>query len=151
MQDRSARGFTLTELLVTVAIIGVVMTVAIPTLIGAMDRGRQKRTMTILRDVGTAIASYSVDQNLYPQTTDVAALAAILQSEGYLEMVPTADAWGNGLIYEGAALDYTLGSAGKDGGTTLSLVGAGGPTRTFDADIVFTRGVFVQWPEGLQE
>ena len=52
---------------------------------------------------------------------------------------------------EGAALDYTLGSAGKDGGTTLSLVGAGGPTGTFDADIVFTRGVFVQWPEGLQE
>lgn len=151
MTTTNSKGFSLIELLVVVAIIGVVSAIAIPTLIGAMDRGKQKRTMTILRDVGTAVASYSLDQNFYPTTSDVAELAAILESGNYLRSVPTADAWGNGLIYDGAVLDYTIGSAGKEGGTTLALVGSGGPTHTFDADIVFTHGVFVQWPEGLQE
>jgi hypothetical protein len=39
-------------------------------------------------------------------------------------------------------------SGGKDG--TLSAPGTYGPTTDFNADIVFSNGVFVNYPEGVQ-
>ena len=60
------------------------------------------------------------------------------------------DAWNHDLIYTGAVAEYTVGSPGKDGGTTLALTNGGGKTHDFDDDIIFRVGSFVQWPEGTQ-
>ena len=74
MLNRNSKGFTLIELLIVVAIIGIIAAIAIPNLLNAIDRGKQKRTMADLRSMGTSIEEYSIDNNFYPDATDVASL-----------------------------------------------------------------------------
>ena len=71
----------------------------------------------------------------------------------YIREVPTLDGWSYPLRYASDLREYTLGSLAKDGagGGALAISGAGGPTTDFDCDIVFSHGVFVQWPEGSQQ
>ena len=54
-------GFSLIELLIVVAIIGIVSTIAVPQLMDAIDRGRQRRTMADMRSLSTANGTYRVE------------------------------------------------------------------------------------------
>src|SRR3984893_19583310 len=59
-------GFTLIELLIVIAIIGILAASAIPNMLNAVQRGKQKRTMSDMRALATAIEAYAVDNNSYP-------------------------------------------------------------------------------------
>ncbi len=150
-------GFTLIELLIVVAIIGVIAAIAIPSLLNAINRGRQKRTMGDIRTLATAVEAYTVDFEFYPNVGDGDASA---QLETYLvatflRKLPQRDGWNNTIKWNGttAGVAYTFWSAAKDGpsaGATCTLVNGGGPKTDFAADIVYSAGTFVQWPEGMQ-
>jgi general secretion pathway protein G len=149
---RKDRGFTLIELLIVVAIIGIIAAIAIPNLLNAIDRGKQKRTMADMRSIGTAVESYSIDFNFYPvYTGPVDGSDAGLGIEPvYIKRAPTKDGWNGQMQYECVdGSQYTVQSYAK-GNANDGLVGTGGPTQTFDADIFFSNGTFVQWPEGQQ-
>ena len=148
MQGRASRGFSLIELLVTLVIIGVLAAIIIPTVMNALDKSRQKRTMADLRLLGGGIETYSIDHGSYP-VGDLSALDVL--EPGYMDDLVRVDAWNHDLIYEGVSAEYTIGSPGKDGGTSLGLTGGGGPTKNFNDDIIFRLGSFLQWPEGTQD
>lgn len=135
--------------MLSLVIIGVLAAIIIPNLLTALDRARQKRTIADLRSMSGAIEVYNVDYGLYPSGSDIKTLSLLVPE--YARELITVDAWKHELIYDGSPGHYSIGSAGKDGGNTLTLVGDGGPTRNFDDDIVMALGQFVQWPEGTQE
>src|SRR5437762_3107360 len=51
---RRQKGFTLLELLVVCAIIGIIASIAIPNLLVAIQRSKQRRTMVDMRSIATA-------------------------------------------------------------------------------------------------
>ncbi len=62
----SCRGFSLIELLIVAAIIGLIAAIAIPNLVNAIQRGRQARTVGDARGLATSVAMYQQDYAKYP-------------------------------------------------------------------------------------
>ena len=60
------RAFTLIELLVVVAIIAILAAVAVPNFLEAQTRAKVSRAKADLRTLSTALESYMVDNNRYP-------------------------------------------------------------------------------------
>ena len=143
---KNARGFTLIELLIAVAIVGLIAAIAIPNFLGALERGRQKRSMADMRSIATAVESYSIDEAIYPVAADINQLKSMLEPV-YIQTAAPFDGWGTPFIVDSAQTDYTLGSGGKDGG---GLNYVGGATSSFNDAIIFSNGQFRQWPDGLQ-
>ena len=151
MMRRKDKGFTLIELLIVVAIIGIIAAIAIPNLLNAIDRGKQKRTMADLRSVGTAIESYSIDNNFYPVAGDIATLSAELEPL-YMRNVPQSDGWNRVIEVVSVTTDYTVCSTGKLGtAACTTTIPTPNPTTSFASAITFSNGQFVVWPEGAQQ
>lgn len=124
--------------------------IAIPNLLNAIDRGKQKRTMVDIRTLGQALESYSMETNSYPEAETMEELRSIIEPD-YIASTPTVDGWGNELVVWSTPMGYSICSPGKDGGEICGTVGDGGTTTNFDDDIVFRDGQFIQWPVGLQQ
>lgn len=175
-QRRNRRGFTLVELLVTVAIIGIIGALLVPNLLDSLQKAKQKRTLADMRDVGTAWYSWFTDQVSAAAsgqsgtggTYDFAALdtpltAAELYStlytdfeNHYIREIPRYDGWGVDYDYRwGAALDYTavigIRSYGRDrveGPDTDPYTMGPFDANAYDEDIVWADGFFIQYPTG---
>jgi len=148
MKYRKQKGFTLIELLIVVAIIGIIAAIAIPNLLNAIDRGKQKRTMADLRSLGTAVESYSIDNNVYPVCSSIADLKNNVEPV-YIRIGPEKDGWANLVGVASVTGEYTICSGGKNGGACTT--DGAGPMSSFADSITFSGGVFVQWPEGMQQ
>ncbi len=160
---RARRGFTLLEVLIVSAIIGILVAMAVSNLRNAMNRARQKRTMADMRSLALGIEAYSTDHNRYPSaagfalpsglTLPTATLGVVLPSLSptYLRTVPLKDGWNSWFTY-GASddrADYVLRSNGADGLAEANP--AYGISTSYNADIILLDGAFVQFPEGLQK
>jgi type II secretion system protein G len=63
-----ARAFTLIELLIVVAIIAILASIAIPNLLEAQTRAKVSRAKADVRSLATALEAYHTDWNSYPPT-----------------------------------------------------------------------------------
>jgi general secretion pathway protein G len=75
-------GFTLVELMIVMAIIGVLAVVAVPSYISALKHTREAVLKEDLHILRSAIDSYTMDKQKAPQTLDD------LVQEGYLKTIP---------------------------------------------------------------
>ena len=66
------KGFTLIELLIVVAIIAILAAIAIPNFLAAQIRSKVSRAKAELRTLTTALESYNIDNNVYPDDIDPA-------------------------------------------------------------------------------
>jgi general secretion pathway protein G len=81
-EDRTQSGFTLIELMIVMAIIGILITLAIPSFVGALRHAREAALKEDLQTMRTAIDTYTMDKQKGPQSLDD------LVQEGYLRAVP---------------------------------------------------------------
>jgi type II secretion system protein G len=157
--DRTETGFTVVEILVATAIIGILAAVALPNLLKAVRRAKQRQSMCDMRTLGTALEAYAADRNMYPAAACFASIslprAEPLKPESFASLAPTyiatppvRDGWGRVFGYSRDATGsfYLIQSRGEDGGNFEPLLC--GPTDDFNADIAYSNGSFVQWPRG---
>jgi type II secretory pathway pseudopilin PulG len=142
-------------LLIVVAIIGIVAAIAIPNLLVALQKGKQKATMGDLKTIGVSIDSYITDWSICPQ--DAAILGATSTAwfqPFYIKIVPKQDGWGNPFNYLFTANTdtYSAFSSGRGVPSTTLTPPTGDPLymcttiADFANDICFSNGYFTIGP-----
>lgn len=144
----------MTLVMMVVYVPGVLAAIAIPNLLTAMQRSKQKRSMADMRTIATAVELYATDHDAYPRADNIIRLAPLLEPK-YVERMPRVDGWGNPFLYEPARCDagtctgFYLASGGKNGALEQPLAQYGEKiegTTTAGDDIVFANGEFVRAP-----
>lgn len=118
-------GFTLVELMLVVIIIGVLVAMTVPAMVGRSEQARQAAaTADVTLNIATALKLFEVDNGRFPATEE--GLEALLEPPSsaknwkgpYLEKMP-ADPWGNTYHYKSPGdhrpHSYDLYSTGPDG------------------------------------
>jgi prepilin-type N-terminal cleavage/methylation domain-containing protein len=110
LQRENANGFTLVELMIVVAIIAILATIAMPNLIAFRNKSRVATAVSSIESIRSALAGYITDSrgNSYPTTiNNYAELASLVNAHG-ATLKPTEEEQGFEL------LDYTSVDANGD-------------------------------------
>jgi general secretion pathway protein G len=127
---RSARGFTLIEVMVVVVILGLLAAIIVPKVMSRPDEARVVAARADIAALNQALKLYRLDNTIYPTTEQ--GLGALVQrpttqpqplnwkTGGYLDRLPR-DPWGRDYRYLSpgvqAEIDvFSLGADGQPGG-----------------------------------
>ena len=91
-QQKKSHGFTLIELMIVVAIIGILAAIAIPQFANLVAKSQEGRTKANLGTIRSALSIYYGDsEGWYPVAATGANLAVLTTGGRYLQAVPNAD------------------------------------------------------------
>jgi general secretion pathway protein G len=118
------RGFTLIEILVVVMILGLLISLAAPRIMGRTDEARVVKAKADMKAIEQGLNLYRLDSGLYPTTEQ--GLEALVEQprsgpqprnwrpDGYMERIPL-DPWDHDYLYASDGTTYMLQSLGADG------------------------------------
>lgn len=120
------RGFTLIEIMVVLVILGLLIAIVAPNIVGRGDEARVTAAEAQMRSISNALDLYRLDNSHYPSTQQ--GLEALVSQpsgtpeprnwnpDGYMKTVPQ-DPWGQEYQYisPGTEGPYDLFSYGSDG------------------------------------
>lgn len=118
-QKRSRQsGFTLIEILVVMAIIGMLAVMVAPNIFNQQAGAQRDAALTQISSLETALDAYRLDVGQYPES-----LEGLIENDSdraawngpYLRRDLPQDPWGNDYVYDSDGRNFTLISYGPDG------------------------------------
>ncbi|MFN7022557.1 MAG: type II secretion system protein GspG [Phycisphaerales bacterium] len=108
---RRRAAFTLLEMMLVVAIMGILMSVAVWNIVGAGDKARIRATEGSMKTIESALKAYKTDKGSFPNSLQALVSAKLMDDK-------FKDAWKRDIEYRSPGAngrDYSLVSAGPDG------------------------------------
>lgn len=124
--NKHSKGFSLIEILVVLVIMGLLVSIIAPNVLGRADEARVQKVFADFSAIETALRLYRLDNYAFPSSEQglgalidrptLAPVPANWRSGGYLESLPI-DPWGNAYLFlsPGQQGDYDIFSYGADG------------------------------------
>lgn len=147
-----SRGFTLVELLVTIAVVGLLIALLIPAVQQAREAAQRMKCVSHLRQIGLAIANYESAHGCFPQ-----GIVHKIQLLPYIDQLNLYQIFEQGSAEEIAGTSRTsistyicpsdpaplLVGEGEDGQAGTNYLGCGGSgVQTFGLNGMFTYGLY---------
>lgn len=122
---RNERGFSLIEILIVIALIGLILAVVVNRVFGNKERAEYKVAQTQLQSLAQKVDNYYLDVGSYPESLD-ALVSAPTNADGWLGPYAKADElkdpWKHAIQYRQPGEDdkpfqlISYGTDGKEGG-----------------------------------
>lgn len=129
--NKTARGFTLIEVMVVVVILGILAAIIVPKIMSRPEQARMVKVKQDILAIQSALDLYKLDNSIYP-TTDQGLQALVAKPTvdpiprnwkdgGYLQQIPV-DPWGQQYQYTNdndKLRIFSYGPKGKDGNSEI--------------------------------
>jgi len=124
LRSRARQGFTFLEIIVVVAILGILAAIVIPNMMGGIEDSKLTQTRVNISGLKQALEMYKIDNNRYP-TTEQGLKALVTKPttdptpvkwKQYMPEIPL-DGWQKEFTYicPGTKSPFEIRSAGPDG------------------------------------
>jgi general secretion pathway protein G len=111
------KAFSLIELLIVIAILGILMAVVAPNLIGKGEEAKVKVTCTQMEHVAQALKMYKINNSSYPTTSE--GLNLLVEKKHFEDGKLPKDSWKQPFVYTSDDNGFEIISFGankKEGG-----------------------------------
>ncbi len=126
-KTKSEHGFTLVELMITVVIIGILASVAIPLYTGSVTRAKASEADAALGSIRTALRVYYAENSAYPIKTSSVAVTTLSIDVDATDLTGTYFAAANYTYTSSDGTEFTLKATGtgSQSGIKRQLTSAG--------------------------
>lgn len=126
MQIGKQRGFTLIELMITVAVVGILASIAYPTYRDAMIKNRRASAKALLSDVAQRQQQFLMDQRAYAATATALKVTLPQDTMRYYDLTITAAA-STPPAFTATATPISTGPQASDGALSITHDGTKSP------------------------
>jgi general secretion pathway protein G len=106
------KAFSLIELLIVIAILGILMAVVAPNLIGKGEEAKVKVTCTQMEHVSQALKMYKINNSMYPTTSE--GLGVLVEKKHFEDGKIPKDSWKKQFVYTSNGDEFEIVSFGAD-------------------------------------